>query len=105
MKASLGSFTAARRAGTINTVERKPPPTVRLCTHRARNGSCSSQNCERKQFLDLYRTTGESGVLRNFGLGGKAEGFHFSDVLSFRDEFREDIGYGRIQEKSRQPLA
>jgi hypothetical protein len=42
-----------------------------------------------KEFLGL---TGESGVLRNFGLGGKAEGFHFSDVLSFHDEFREDIG-------------
>ena len=32
------------------------------------------------------------GFCEIFGLGGKAEGFHFSDVLSFHDEFREDIG-------------
>jgi hypothetical protein len=44
------------------------------------------------QNLAAETFTGESGVLRNFGLGGKAEGFHFSDVLSFHDEFREDIG-------------
>jgi two-component sensor histidine kinase len=45
-----------------------------------------------KQLILQMNGSGESGVLRNFGLGGKAEGFHFSDVLSFHDEFREDIG-------------
>jgi MFS transporter, DHA1 family, inner membrane transport protein len=40
----------------------------------------------------LMLISGESGVLRNFGLGGKAEGFHFFDVLSFANEFREDVG-------------
>src|SRR3954454_9100108 len=33
----------------------------------------------------VHDPTRESGVLRNFGLGGKAKGFHFSDVLSFHD--------------------
>jgi hypothetical protein len=56
-------------------------------------------------FVASINDSGESGILRNFGLGGKAEGFHFSDVLSFHDEFREDIGWGRIQEKFRQALA
>jgi hypothetical protein len=44
------------------------------------------------------------GFCENFGLGGKAEGFQFSDVLSFDDEFREDVGWGGIQEKFRQAL-
>src|SRR3954447_19739845 len=36
-------------------------------------------------YVVRQRGARESGVLRNFGLGGKAEGFHFSDVLSFHD--------------------
>jgi hypothetical protein len=37
--------------------------------------------------------------------GGEAEGLHFVGVLSFGDEFREDGGFGGIQEKFWEALA
>jgi hypothetical protein len=38
-------------------------------------------------------------------LGGEAEGLHFVGVLSFDDEFREDIALVGIEEKFGQALA
>ena len=46
----------------------------------------------------------ESGVLRDFGLCGKAESLHFLGVLLFEEEFRKDVGWGAIQEKFRQAV-
>ena len=42
---------------------------------------------------------------RNFGLGDETEGLHFVCVLSFGEEFREDVGLVGIQEKFRKALA
>src|SRR5271163_4966070 len=45
------------------------------------------------------------GFRQNSGSGGQTEGLHFVGVLSFDDEFREDVAWGGIQEKFRQALA
>ena len=42
---------------------------------------------------------------RNFGSGCEPECLHFVGVLSFDDEFREDVACGGIQEKFRHALA
>ena len=47
----------------------------------------------------------EFRVRRNLGSGGEPERLHLIGVLSFDDEFREDVGCGGIQEKFRHALA
>ena len=47
----------------------------------------------------------ESRVRPNPGSGGEPERLHLIGVLSFDDEFREDVGCGGIQEKFRHALA
>ncbi len=49
--------------------------------------------------------TRESRVRPNFGSGCEPECLHFIGVLSFDDEFREDVGCGGIHEKFRHALA
>jgi hypothetical protein len=45
------------------------------------------------------------GFAQSFGSGGEAEGLHFVGVLSFDDEFGEDVVLVSIEEKFGQPLA
>ena len=45
------------------------------------------------------------GFAQNFGSCGEAEGLHLVGVLTFDDEFREDVGLIGIQEKFRKALA
>lgn len=45
------------------------------------------------------------GFAQNFGSCGEAEGLHLVGVLTFGDEFREDVGLVGIQEKFRKALA
>ena len=47
----------------------------------------------------------ESRVRPNLGSGGEPEHLHLIGVLSFDDEFREDVGCGGIQEEFRHALA
>jgi hypothetical protein len=53
----------------------------------------------------LFIVTRESRVRPNRGSGGEPEHLHLIGVLSFDDEFREDVGCGGIQEKFRHALA
>src|SRR5271165_3920429 len=45
------------------------------------------------------------GFARNFGSCGEVEGLHLVGVLTFGDEFREDVGLVGIQQKFRKALA
>src|ERR1700721_1789687 len=45
------------------------------------------------------------GFCRNFGSGCEPECLHFIGVLSFDDEFHEDVACGGIQEKFGQAVA
>jgi hypothetical protein len=45
------------------------------------------------------------GFCRNFGSGCEPERLHLIGVLSFDDEFREDVTWSGIQEKFRHALA
>ncbi len=54
--------------------------------------------------LVVWRTR-KSRVRPNLGSGCEPECLHFIGVLSFDDEFREDVGWGGIQEKFRHALA
>ena len=51
------------------------------------------------------KITRESRVLPGLRSGGEPECLHFIGVLSFGDEFREDVAWSGIQEKFRQALA
>ena len=56
-------------------------------------------------FVVLLVLPRESRVRPNRGSGGEPEHLHLIGVLSFDDEFREDVGCGGIQEKFRHALA
>src|SRR5271166_5378659 len=45
------------------------------------------------------------GFAHKFGSCGEAEVLHLVGILTFGDEFREDVVFGGIQEKFRQALA
>ena len=45
------------------------------------------------------------GFAQNFGSCGEVEGLHLVGVLTFGDEFREDVGLVGIQQKFRKALA
>jgi hypothetical protein len=45
------------------------------------------------------------GFAQSFGSGGEAEGLHFVGVLSFDDEFGEDVALVGIEEKFGHSLA
>ena len=64
-----------------------------------------SQNVAAGEVRDPILRSRESGVRRNLGSGGEPEHVHLIGVLSFDDEFREDVGCGGIQEKFRHALA
>lgn len=58
--------------------------------------------------VDLWRVCGlleSPGFAHEFGSCGEAEVLHLAGVLTFDDEFREDVVFGGIQEKFRQTLA
>ena len=56
-------------------------------------------------FLQTSPYLVSSRVRPNLGSGGEPEHLHLIGVLSFDDEFREDVGCGGIQEKFRHALA
>jgi hypothetical protein len=56
-------------------------------------------------FWPITYNARESRVRPNLGSGGEPERLHLIGVLSFDDEFREDVGCGGIQEKFRHALA
>src|SRR5271169_843631 len=58
-----------------------------------------------QNFIYVHLNLESPGFRQNSGSGGQTEGLHFVGVLSFDDEFREDVAWGGIQEKFRQALA
>ena len=52
-----------------------------------------------------YSELESPGFAQNFGSCGEAEGLHLVGVLTFGDEFREDVGLVGIQEKFGKALA
>src|SRR5271165_1191329 len=55
--------------------------------------------------IELLRELESPGFAQNFGSCGEVEGLHLVGVLTFGDEFREDVGLVGIQQKFRKALA
>jgi hypothetical protein len=55
-----------------------------------------SNNIEPRVNSPVSSKTRESRVRPNLGSGGEPERLHLIGVLSFDDEFREDVAYGGI---------
>jgi hypothetical protein len=59
----------------------------------------------KRAFFLLWKSLESPGFAQNFGSWGEAESLHVIGVLTFDDEFREDVGLVGIQEKFRKALA
>lgn len=77
----------------------------------AKAGVFQKRKGVRSGIPDLYVVHHDNPILESpgfaheFGSCGEAEVLHLAGVLTFDDEFREDVVFGGIQEKFRQTLA
>src|SRR5208337_1636213 len=100
----------ARRADVpfVRSMSRPPPDTpllAGLARRRCRVSETAIIRTSRPNVGPFCILLESPGFAQNFGSCGEVEGLHLVGVLTFGDEFREDVGLVGIQQKFRKALA